>query len=55
VGDFDATLPIHDGDKAVTFTVRLAPQRTRLQAWLINDVANGEVNGAYYVDVHRLS
>jgi len=55
VGDFDATLPIRDGDKATTFTIRLAPQRTRLQAWLINDIANGEVNGAYYVDVHRLS
>jgi len=55
VGDFDATLPIRDGDKAAVFSVRLAPQRTRLQAWLINDIENGEANGAFYVDVHRLS
>jgi len=55
VGDYDATLPIRDGDKAAVFSVRLAPQRTRLQAWLINDIENGEVNGAFYVDVHRLS
>lgn len=55
VGDFDATLPIRDGDKAAVFSVRLAPQRTRLQAWLINDIGNGEANCAYYVDVHRLS
>ena len=54
-GDFDATLPIRDGDKAAVFSVRLAPQRTRLQAWLINDIENGEANGAFYVDVHRLS
>jgi len=37
------------------FSVRLGPQRTRLQAWLINDIGNGEVNGAFYVDVRRLS
>jgi len=55
VAGFDATLPIHDGDKAATFSVRLAPQRTRLQAWLINDIENGETNGAFYVDVHRVS
>jgi len=55
VGDVDATLPIRDGDKAAVFSVRLGPQRTRLQAWLINDIGNGEVNGAFYVDVRRLS
>jgi arylsulfatase A-like enzyme len=55
VGDFDAMLPIRDGDKAAVFSARLAPQRTRLQAWLINDIDNGETNGAFYVDVHRLS
>jgi len=53
VGDIDLTLPIHEGDKAVTFPVRLARQRTRLQAWLIDDIENGETNGAFYVYVKR--
>jgi arylsulfatase A-like enzyme len=54
VADHDLTLRIHEDDKAVTFTVRLPRQRTRLQAWLIDDVENGETNGAYYVYVRPL-
>ena len=42
-------------NQAVTFSVRLAKQRTRLQAWLINDIENGETNGAFYVYVKRLT
>ena len=52
-GDIDLTLPLREGDKAVTFSVRLARQRMRLQAWLIDDIENGETNGAYYVCVKR--
>jgi len=55
IGDFDETLPIREDDMVVTFPLRLARQRTRLQAWLINEFNNGEVNGAFYVDVKRLS
>jgi len=55
VGDIDETLPVEAGAKAVTFSVRLAKQRTRLQAWLINDIENGETNGAFYVYVKRLT
>jgi len=54
VGDIDQTLPVRDGDKAAVFSVRLAKQRTRMQAWLIDDIENGETNGAFYVDVRRL-
>jgi len=53
VGDFDATLPVGEKDAAVTFTVPLVRRRTRLQAWLVNDIENGETNGAFYVDVRR--
>ena len=55
IEDVDMTLPIREGDKAATFSVRLAKQRTRLQAWLINDIENGETNGAFYVYVKRVS
>jgi len=54
VADQDLTIPVRDGDKAAVFSVRLAKQRTRLQAWLVNDIENGETNGAFYVDVRRL-
>ena len=53
VGDFDATLPVGEKDAAVAFTVPLARGRTRLQAWLVDDIENGETNGAFYVDVRR--
>ena len=53
VGDFDATLPVGEEDAAVTFTVPLTRRRTRLQAWLVDDIENGETNGAFYVDVRR--
>jgi len=55
VGDVDMTLPIHKGDKTVTFPVRLSKQLTRLQAWLVDDIENGETNGAFYVYVKRLN
>jgi hypothetical protein len=55
VGDIDETRPVEAGAKAVAFTVRLAKQRTRLQAWLVNDIENGETNGAFYIGVKRLT
>jgi arylsulfatase B len=54
VGDVDETRPVAPGAKAVMFSVRLRKQRTRLQAWLVNDIENGETNGAFYVYVKRL-
>jgi len=54
LGDIDQTLPVGAGDKAAVFPVRLSPQKTRLQAWLIDDIENGETNGAFYVDVKRI-
>jgi arylsulfatase A-like enzyme len=53
VGGVDVTRPVREGERAVVFSVPLRPQRTRLQAWLVNDVENGETNGAYYVYVKR--
>jgi arylsulfatase A-like enzyme len=54
VGDIDETLPVQAGARAVAFSVRLRKQRTRLQAWLVNDIENGETNGAFYVYVKWL-
>jgi len=54
VADHDVTLPVGLKDEAVVFTVRLGRGRTRLQAWFVNDIENGETNGAFYVDVRRL-
>jgi len=38
----------------VTFPLQPVRQRTRLQAWLVDDIENGETNGAYYVYVKRM-
>lgn len=54
VGAADLTLPVCEGDRTVVFSVPLGKQRTRLQAWLVNDIENGETNGVYYVYVRRL-
>lgn len=54
IGDIDETRPIREGDKAVTFPLQPVRQRTRLQAWLVDDIENGETNGAYYVYVKRM-
>jgi arylsulfatase A-like enzyme len=51
VADLDLTLPVGAKDEAVVFRVRLRTQRTRLQAWLVDGIENGETNGAFYVDV----
>jgi len=53
VADLDLTLPVGAKDEAVVFRVHLRPQRTRLQAWLVDDIENGETNGAFYVDVRQ--
>ena len=55
IKNIDMTMPIRDDDKAAMFVVRLAKGRTRLQAWLVNDIDNGETNGAFYVYVRRLT
>jgi arylsulfatase A-like enzyme len=54
IADFDATIPVGVKDAAAVFTVQLTRGRTRLQAWLIDDIENGETNGAFYVDVRTL-
>lgn len=51
VAEFDATRPADD--KAVTFTVKLASGRTKLQTWFA-DADKKEIAGAYYVTVRRL-
>ncbi|RLE07166.1 MAG: hypothetical protein DRJ06_06440, partial [Candidatus Aminicenantes bacterium] len=53
IGCYDLTLPVHEGDKSVKFTLRLSKQQTRLQAWLINDIENGQANSAFYVYIKR--
>ena len=53
IGCYDLTLPVHEGDKSVKFTLRLSKQQTRLQAWLINDIENGQTNSAFYVYIKR--
>jgi arylsulfatase A-like enzyme len=53
VADFDATRPVGADDKAVTFAVKLAAGRTKLQTWFA-DADGQEIAGAYYVTVRRL-
>jgi len=53
IGCYDFTLPVHEDDKSVKFTLRLSKQQTRLQAWLINDIENGQTNSAFYVYLRR--
>jgi hypothetical protein len=52
VGDFDATKPVGEADKAVTFAVDLPAGRTKLQTWFL-DGDSKEIAGAYYVTVRR--
>jgi hypothetical protein len=52
VGEFDATRPVGEGDKAVTFAVKLPPGRTKLRTWFL-DADGQEIAGAYYVTVRR--
>jgi hypothetical protein len=52
VGEFDATRPVGEGDKAVTFAVELSAGRTKLRTWFLD--AGGEgIAGAYSVTVRR--
>ncbi len=52
IGEFDASLPVAAGDKAVTFTARLPAGPAQLQTWFL-DAEGGELCGAYYVTVRR--
>jgi arylsulfatase A-like enzyme len=52
VGRFDATRPVGDGDRAVTFAVELPAGRTKLRTWFL-DADGEEIAGAYYVTVRR--
>jgi len=53
IGDFDHTQPVTNQAKAVTFTVRLQPGKTRLQGWFIDQ--QGSAFGSYYVYIRRLT
>jgi len=52
VGGSDQSKPVAAGDKAATFTVRLAAGKTLLQTWF-SDAAGKELCGAFYVYVTR--
>jgi arylsulfatase A-like enzyme len=52
VGDFDATSPVGEADKSVTFAVKLPAGRTKLRTWFL-DADDKEIAGAYYVTVRR--
>jgi hypothetical protein len=53
VAEFNATRPVAVDDKGVTFAVKLAAGRAKLQTWFA--AADGkEIAGAYYVTVRRL-
>ena len=52
VDQFEATHPVGEADKAVTFAVKLPPGRTKLRTWFL-DAAGREIAGAYYVTVRR--
>ena len=45
VGEFDATRPVGAGDKAVTFAVKLAAGRTKLQTWFARRGRQGDRRG----------
>jgi hypothetical protein len=52
VGEFDATRPVGEGDKAVTFAAKLSAGRAKLRTWFL-DADGKEIAGAYYVTVRR--
>jgi arylsulfatase A-like enzyme len=52
VGEFDATRPVGEADRAVTFAAKLPAGRTKLQTLLL-DADGKEIAGAYYVTVRR--
>jgi arylsulfatase A-like enzyme len=52
VGEFDATRPVGEEDRAVTFAVELPAGRTKLRTWFL-DAGGQEIAGAYYVTVRR--
>ncbi len=52
IGQVDVSKPVAPGDKAATFTVRLAAGKTRLETWFY-DAEGNELCGAFYVDVLR--
>ncbi len=49
----DATTPVHQGDTAARFEVRLERQSTRLQGWLVDGRENGLVNCPFYAYLRR--
>jgi arylsulfatase len=53
VAEFDARKPVGADDKAVTFAVKLAAGRTKLQTWFA-DADGKEIAGAYHVTVRRV-
>jgi len=53
IGPFDASRPVVENDKDVTFRVSLKAGRTQLQTWFY-DAQDQELCGAYYVYVRRL-
>jgi hypothetical protein len=52
IAGFDATKPVGDGDKAVTFEIDLPAGRTTLRTSMI-DADGKEIAGAYYATVRR--
>jgi len=55
VADFDVTKPVVPGAVDVKFQVKLKAGASRLQAWLINDLGDGQTFGAYYVYAKYIS
>jgi len=54
IAAFDQSKLVQPDDEEVIFQVNLKKGETRVQAWFINDMGDGQTHGAYYVYVERI-
>ena len=52
IGEFTDEAVVTENDKAVSFSAKLTPGKTRLQTWFL-DSSGEELCGAYYVYLRR--
>ena len=54
VASFDNSKPVKANDAEIKFQVNLNAGDTRVQAWFVNGMGDGQTYGAYYVYVEKI-
>jgi len=54
IADYDQSKPVNLDDSEVKFQVNLKEGDTRVQAWFINGMDDGQTQGVYYVYVEKI-